>query len=94
VLAIDTNILVFSEIVSSPHHRRARNLVKSLAEGARPWAIPWPCFYEFLRVVTHPRIFHPPMPMDRALAGIEALLASPSVELISETSRHLQVVPS
>ena len=28
-----------------------------LAEGAVPWAIPWPCIYEFLRVVTHPRFF-------------------------------------
>ena len=54
--AIDTNVLVYGEITSSQHHRQARQLLTQLAEGAVPWALPWPCIYEFLRVVTHPRV--------------------------------------
>ena len=65
--AIDTNILVYSEITTSTHHRIERELVTELAEGAVAWAIPWPCIYEFLRVVTHPRVFSPPVPMEVAL---------------------------
>ena len=90
--AIDTNVLVFAEITSSPHHEDARAILKDLAEGTRPWAIPWPCVYEFLRVVTHPRVFHPPMPLDRALEDLERILNSPSLRLLQETPRHMQVM--
>ncbi len=94
MVAVDTNILVFSEIVTSPWHTRARAVVRQLAEGTRPWAIPWPCLYEFVRVVTHPRVYHPAMPMPRALADVRALLASPSLRLLSETATHAEVFAS
>src|SRR5579883_2545077 len=55
--AIDTNILIYAEIESSKRHESALELLKRLAEGTLPWAIPWPCIYEFLRVVTHPVSF-------------------------------------
>lgn len=90
--AVDTNVLVFGEITSSPHHRPARALLGRLAEGAQPWAIPWPCVYEFLRIVTHPRVYHPPVPLDIALSDMAAILASPSLVLLSETSRHAELL--
>lgn len=51
-------------------------------------ALPWPCVYEFLRVVTHPDIFDPPVPIRRALADLERILDSPSLHLLSESPRH------
>ncbi len=90
--AIDTNVLVFAEITTSQHHALARGVIEELAEGAAPWAIPWPCAYEFLRVVTHPRVFHPPVPMDRALSDLRQVLASPSLRLLHETPRHPEVM--
>lgn len=90
--AIDTNVLVYAEIRGSRHHRRARQVVEELASNARPWALPWPCIYEFLRVVTHPRVYHPPVPMSVAVEDLRALLASPSLTLLSETSRHRDVM--
>jgi predicted nucleic acid-binding protein len=75
--ALDTNVLVQAEVVTSPFHAVARTLLSDLAEGRAPWAIPWPCVYEFLRVVTHPRIFHPPMPSGKALGDLRQILASP-----------------
>jgi len=92
VRAIDTNVLVFAEITSSPQHGRAREVLRALGEGASAWAIPWPCVYEFLRVVTHPRVFHPPVPMDVALRDLRAVLGSPSLILLSETPRHADVM--
>jgi len=90
--ALDTNVLVFAEIGSSPQHEIAEGLLRHLAEGPSPWAIPWPCVYEFLRVVTHPRVFHPAVPPARALADLERILASPSLVLLSETDRHAEVL--
>jgi toxin-antitoxin system PIN domain toxin len=92
VRAIDTNVLVFAEITSSPQHVRAREVLRELVEGATAWALPWPCVYEFLRVVTHPRVYHPPVPTDLALRDLRAVLGSPSLLLLSETPRHAEVM--
>jgi len=92
--ALDTNVLVHAEIVTGPHHATARDLLQRLAEGPAPWAIPWPCVYEFLRIVTHPRVFHPPMPIAAALADLRAILRSPSLLLLAETERHAEVMSS
>jgi toxin-antitoxin system PIN domain toxin len=92
VQAIDTNVLVYSEIVSSVHHRAARRLLTELAEGPIAWAIPWPCVYEFLRVVTHTRVFAPPVPLELALHDLGQILASPTLVLLSETERHAEVM--
>jgi uncharacterized protein len=92
VRAIDTNILVYAEMTTSRYHAAARRLLESLAEDARPWAIPWLCVYEFLRIVTHPRVFHPPAPLEVALVDLRSILASPSLVLLSETSRHADIM--
>jgi toxin-antitoxin system PIN domain toxin len=90
--AVDTNVLIYAEIRSSPWHELSRRLLTQLAEGASPWAIPWPCIYEFLRVVTHPRVYHPPMPLALALQEVSRLLASPTLLLLHETPNHPQVM--
>ena len=90
--AIDTNVLVYSEIISSPHHKIARAVLTEFAEGPVPWAIPWPCIYEFLRVVTHPRVFTPPVPLHIALQDLQQILRSPTLTLLAQTDRHLEVL--
>ena len=60
MIALDTNILVYAHRAELPDHARAMSLLKRLATGWEPWALPWPCIYEFLRVITHPRVFDPP----------------------------------
>ena len=92
--AIDSNVLIYAEITSSRHHRQARQVLTQLAEGAVPWALPWPCIYEFLRVVTHPRVFHPPVPLEIALTDLKAITDSPSALLLSETDRHAELMTS
>jgi uncharacterized protein len=94
VQAIDTNILIYAEITSTQHHGLARQVLTQLAEGAVPWALPWPCIYEFLRVVTHPRVFHPPVPLEIALTDLKAVMDSPSMLLLSETDRHAELMAS
>jgi len=90
--AIDTNVLVHAVIRRGRQHEAASSLLTGLAEGHAPWALPWPCVYEFLRVVTHPRVFHPPIPLERALDDLGRILASPSLTLLSESPRHVEVM--
>ena len=90
--AVDTNILVYAHIVSSRHHEKAQSILLELCESPFPWAIPWPCVYEFLRVVTHPRVYHPPSPLQVAMADLRQILASPSLQLLSETPTHRELM--
>lgn len=88
MIAIDTNILVYSRREEAPHHAEALTLVRELATGADSWAIPWPCVLEYLRVVTHPRVFSNPTPLEAALEDLDSLLDSPSLVLLGEGPAH------
>lgn len=88
MIALDTNILVYAHRSDLPDHVVARRIVRELAEGEEPWALPWPCLYEFVRVVTHPRVFAPPTTLDGVLDDLESLFASPSLTLLGEGPAH------
>jgi uncharacterized protein len=90
VNAIDTNILVYAHREDSDWHERAAASVAAAAESRREWAIPWPCLHEFMAIVSHPRIFRTPTPLDLALGQIEAWLESPSLVVISENDHYLE----
>jgi hypothetical protein len=82
--AVDTNLLVYAHREDSPWHEAAQRRLKELAEAGLPWAIPWPCVHEFLSIVTSPRVFSPPTPLDRAIKQVEAWMGSPTLHLIGE----------
>lgn len=88
MIAVDTNILVYAHRKDSEFHDSARALLQTLAEGAHAWSIAWPSVHEFYAIVTHARIYRPPTPIVRALDQIDAWLASPSLVLLGETSKH------
>jgi len=89
MIALDTNIIVYARREETCHHAAAKDLLTGLAEGDEPWAIPWPCIYEFLRVITHPKVFSPPTDVDVALEDLESLLAAPSLVLLGEGPGHV-----
>jgi uncharacterized protein len=42
VIAVDTNVLVYAHRREPAEHERASELLRELAEGTEPWAVPWP----------------------------------------------------
>ena len=76
MIAVDTNILVYAHREELPQHARARARLVELAEGAARWAIPVFCLGEFLRVVTHPRLFDPPFAVSEACQALGAMLGT------------------
>ncbi len=88
MIAVDTNVLVYAHRSESEWHERAAACIRELAEARSPWALPWPCIYEFLAIATHPRIWDPPTPTEAALAQVEAWLESPSLVLLAESPEH------
>lgn len=88
MVAVDTNVLVYAAHADSPQNTTALRVLRELVEGDRPWALPWPCAYEFLKVVTHPRLFKQPLPLPEALDRLEATLDSPSVVMLGPGPGH------
>jgi len=84
--AVDTNIMVYAHREDSTHHAAALDTIRRLAEGAAAWAIPWPCLHEFLAIVTHPRIYKPPTPLEDALIQVDRWMEAPTMHLIAEGS--------
>ncbi len=91
LFAVDTNVLVYAADTSAPEHAACRTLVDSWREGALPWYATWGVLYEFLRVITHPRVFRRPWNARAARAFIDALLQSPGFGVLEHTPRHAAV---
>ncbi len=85
LIAVDTNILVYSHREDGLWFEAARACVRTLAEGSEPWAILWPSLYGFLVTVTNPLVFKTPTPFDRAVAQVDAWLESPSLITLTES---------
>lgn len=93
MLAVDTNVLVYAHRREVREHIAARKLLRQLAEGHQPWAIPWPCVYEFFSVVTNPRIWKEAASTPtQAWAQLGAWQASPSLWLIGEPDEFFDVL--
>ena len=91
MIAVDTNVLVLAHRASLERHAAARAWLAALSEGSAPWGLPVFCLGEFVRVVTHPRIFSRPSTVQEALAVLEGLLASPSSRLLVPGTRFPEI---
>ena len=92
MIAVDTNVLVYANREESPLHAVALRALRNLAEGDEAWAIPIFCIGEFLRVISHDRLFDPPTPVLDAIDSVESLLASPSARVLVPADRYLRVL--
>jgi len=93
VIAVDTNVLVYAHRRESAEHDAAREIVRAMVEVAAPWAIPWPCVYEFFSVVTNPRIWKDKASTpDQAWTQLTAWFAAPGLRLIGEIEEFASVL--
>ena len=88
MFVIDTNVLVYAAETTCPEHERCRSLIERCRKSHFPWYLTWSIVYEFVRVVSHPKVFKDPWPAKNAWKFIDALLASPSLGILAHTKRH------
>ena len=80
----DVNVLVAASRADHPHHGVARAwLVEavSASEAGAAFTLMPMVLASFLRLVTSPKIFQQATPVEDAVAFVDALLASPAVQL-------------
>ena len=82
MIAVDTNILIYAHRSETKLHGAAASRIVALAQGVERWALPVFCVTEFMRVVTHRRVFNPPSTVAQAARFIEGIAASPNCEIV------------
>ena len=92
MFAVDTNVLIYAAEKNFAEHKRCREHLEAWRAQSGAWYTTWGILYEFLRVVTHPKVFRKPWTAAQAWGFAESLLSSPGLGLLVETSRHADVV--
>ena len=92
MIAVATNILVYAHRSETDLHDVAAAAIIELAEGIVPWGLPVFCITEFLRVVTHRRVFSPPSTMSQALGFVDDVVASPVCRVVRPGREFLRLL--
>ena len=82
MIAVDTNVLIYAHRAETDLHEAAVRELVELAEGTDAWGLPVFCVAEFVRVVTHRRVFNPPSTLSQAIDFLERVVASPVCRIV------------
>lgn len=92
MFVVDTNVLVYAADADAGEHERCRALLERWQGQSTAWYLTWNVCYEFLRVVTHTRVFRRPWTASAANEFLRALQSSPSLAMLLPTERHDRVL--
>lgn len=88
MIAVDTNILVYSYRADSPHHDRAAQIIEDLVFGTDEWSIPSSCLREFVSSVTNHRRFVEPTTLLKARQQVNFWLSLQNLVVLSDNEEH------
>jgi uncharacterized protein len=91
VQLLDVNVLVYAYRQDAPDHVNLREWLQQLVDSDLPFGYSELVLSGFLRVVTHPRVFDPPAPIEDALLFADALRAQPGAVRITPSRRHWDI---
>jgi uncharacterized protein len=91
VILPDVNVLVYAHRQDSPDHLRYRDWLQATAEGDAGFGLADVVLSGFLRIVTHPRIFAHPTPVETAIQFADTLRALPTCVPIAPGPRHWSI---
>lgn len=88
----DVNVLVGAFRADSPVHDELRTWLEDAVAAPEDLGLTDPVLGGTVRVLTHPRVFARPTPLDRALAQVADLRAADGVVRVTAGPRHWDVV--
>ncbi len=84
----DINVLVYAHREDAGDHLAYRAWLQAVVDADPAYGLSELALSGFLRVVTHPRIFNPPSPLEEALAFIAGIRQQPNCTIIAPGVRH------
>jgi uncharacterized protein len=84
----DVNVLIYAFRQQSPRQAEFHQWLDSAVNGPASFGLYDAVLSSFLRIVTNPRVFRVPTPLEAGLAFLEALRGSPNCVLVTPGPRH------
>jgi uncharacterized protein len=91
MLLVDVNVLVYAHRDAAPRHTDYRRWLEGLLGSDEAFGMSDQVLAGFVRVVTHPRVFHPPSTLGEALAFAEAVRSNPRCVPVAPGPRHWEI---
>jgi len=91
VVLLDVNVLVTAMREDAPRHEAMKGYLERLRRAPEPFGVSELVLSAALRVLTHPRVFVPPTPLEAAVAWVAALRATPNLVLVAPGPRHWEI---
>jgi toxin-antitoxin system PIN domain toxin len=85
---VDVNVLVYAHRLDSARHQEYADWTRNLLADQEPYGVADIVLSGFLRVVTHPKVFRQPTPLETALAFVEVLRTQPNCVPVAPGQRH------
>lgn len=87
----DVNVLVYAHREDLPRHPEYRGWLEGMLDGEPAYGISDQVLAGFVRVVTHPRIFIDPTPLEGALAFADTVRHQPNAVIVAPGPRYWEV---
>ncbi len=88
---VDVNILVYAHRTDAPMHAQYRDWLDEMINADAAYGMSDLVLSGFLRVVTHPRVFRDPTPLETALAFITEVRERPNCVAVAPGDRHWEL---
>ena len=88
----DANLLVYAHVSSFPRHEAARSWLDGVLNGQEQFGLPWASLLAFVRLVSNPRVFERPEPVEKAWEQVRIWLSSESAWIPLPTERHVDLL--
>ena len=92
MILVDANLLIYAHVSSFAQHSQAGSWLDAQLSGSDRVGLPWPSLLGFLRIVTNPRVFARPEPMEQAWRQVQEWLEPEVVWIPPPTERHRDVM--
>ena len=91
MLLIDATVLLRAHRADAPAHNAYRHWLERVTSADSPFSTPDLVLTDFVRIVTNPRVFTPPTPLDVALSAADALRTQPTQVTLVPGPRHFGI---
>ena len=88
MILADVNILIYAFRSDSQDHARYRKWLESVVNEPEAYAISPQVLSSFIRIATHPRLYHHPSRLEDAFAFARVLIEQPQAMMVSPREDH------
>ncbi len=87
----DVNVLIYAHRQHAPDHARYREWILRLTGGPQPYGYSELVLSGFVRIVTHPRVFPDPTPLEDALTFVQRFREPAHAVRVAPGPRHWMI---